>query len=81
MKWMLITAILYNPVIYKDEATCKAALMELHNVDYAAACIPAGDYKHETDHMFDKFFDMVLKLQAFNAQNTPYKEVDKLDKE
>jgi len=63
MKWMLITAILYNPVVYKDEATCKVALAELKEVDYAAACIPAGNYQSESDAMFGKFFDMVKTLK------------------
>ena len=71
MKWMLITAILYNPVVYDSEATCKVALEELNNVDYAAACIPAGDYTSETDAIFDKFFDMVEKMHQLGVDNSP----------
>jgi len=71
MKWMLITAILYNPVIYDNEDTCKVALEELNNVDYAAACIPAGNYTSETDAIFDQFFDMVEKMHQLGVDNTP----------
>ena len=68
MKWMLITMMLSNPVVYTDEATCKIALENLNNVDYAAACIPAGESVSESDAVFDRFFSMVEKMHKLEQE-------------
>ena len=70
MKWMLITMMLANPVVYTDEATCKIALENLNNVDYQAACIPAGESVAESDAVFDRFFSMVEKMHKLEQEKT-----------
>ena len=73
MKWMLITMMLANPVVYTDEATCEVARMRLADMDQQATCIPAGQTVSESDALFDRFFNMVEKMHSLE-QN---KSVDK----
>lgn len=68
MKWMLITAVLSNPVTYPTEDICKTALKELSGKDPKAVCIPAGEDK--SDKFLLNFVDIIEKLQALDAQKT-----------
>ena len=43
MKWMLISMMLANPMVYANEKTCNVAADALKNVDIEAVCIPAGE--------------------------------------
>ena len=70
MKWMLITMMLSNPVVYTNEATCEVARMRLADMDQQAVCIPAGQTVSESDAMFDKFFNMVEKMHQMEQEKT-----------
>ena len=70
MKWMLITAILANPVTYNSEDICRQALTEVSKQDESAICIPAGETNE--DQFFINFFDLVQKSKEIEQ-----KEVDK----
>jgi hypothetical protein len=39
-------------------------------VDYAAACIPAGESVSESDAVFDRFFSMVEKMHKLEQEKT-----------
>lgn len=41
MKFLLITTMLANPMVYADEATCNKAAAAIEKLDIAV-CIPAG---------------------------------------
>jgi len=42
MKWLLISMMLNNPMVYADEATCNKAVKAISKMDPEAVCIPAG---------------------------------------
>lgn len=55
MKFLLITTMLANPMVYADEATCNKAAAAIEKLD-TAVCIPAGvDRNEEAVKMFQKF--------------------------
>jgi hypothetical protein len=66
MKWMLITALLSNPITYQSEDVCKVALAEVSKKDKGAICIPAGETKE--DRFVLNFFDLVDKLQTLEQK-------------
>ncbi|MEK9697950.1 MAG: hypothetical protein VW270_19435 [Candidatus Poseidoniales archaeon] len=62
MKWLLISMMLNNPMVYADEATCNKAVKAIAKMDPDAVCIPAGvDKGEENAQMIRKF------LKAFSA--------------
>jgi hypothetical protein len=61
MKWLLISMMLNNPMVYADEATCNKAVKAIAKMDPDAVCIPAGvDKGEENAQMIRKF------LKAFS---------------
>jgi len=56
MKFLLITTMLANPMVYADEATCNKAAAAIEEKLDTAVCIPAGvDKSEEAAKMFQKF--------------------------
>jgi hypothetical protein len=56
MKWLLISMMLNNPMVYADEATCNKAVKAISKMDPEAVCIPAGvDEGEERAQMIRKF--------------------------
>ena len=43
MKFLLITAVLNNPLVYSSQDVCEDAIRELRKLDSSAVCIPAGE--------------------------------------
>ena len=71
MKFMLITMMLANPVIYTDETTCELAVAKLAKAgELTAVCIPAGEEQADpSDQMFESFIKMVTKLKEIESKN------------
>jgi hypothetical protein len=71
MKFMLITMMLANPVIYTDETTCELAVSKLTRAgEVTAVCIPVGEEQADpSDQMFDSFIKMVNKIKELEAKN------------
>lgn len=56
MKFLLISMLLNNPMVYADEATCNKAVVAIAKMDPEAVCIPAGiDEGEERAQMVRKF--------------------------
>ena len=55
MKFLLITSMLMQPMVYADEATCNKAAAAIEKLD-TAVCIPAGvDKTEEATKMMQNF--------------------------
>jgi hypothetical protein len=55
MKFLLITSMLMQPMVYADEATCNKAAAAIQKLD-TAVCIPAGiDKSEEATRMMQNF--------------------------
>ena len=77
MKYLLI-AVVFNlqPITYGDKATCEEARDILrHEAPLGQAgnilCIPAGEQKSD---QFEKFVDLVMKLQSMEKKKLTSEE-------
>jgi len=59
MKFLLITSMLMQPMVYADEATCNKAAAAIQRLD-TAVCIPAGVDKSEEAFKIMKSFVRAL---------------------
>jgi len=50
MKWMLITMMLSNPVVYDNQKVCEQALEQVQPKDKGAICIPWGNTFESVDY-------------------------------
>ena len=65
MKWLLISMMLNNPMVYADEATCNKAVKAIAKMDSKAVCIPAGiDEGEERAEMVKKFLKAMTESMA-----------------
>ena len=71
MKWMLITAMLSNPVVYDNQSVCEQALDQIQTKDKGAICIPWGNTfeRMEMDNMMNSFVALVKELKELELQN------------
>ena len=66
MKYLLLSALFSLNVEYADLTTCNQALEQVKQHDKQAICIPAG--KDKGEQMFEKFLDLIQKLDNQKAQ-------------
>ena len=70
MKWMLISMMLANPVVYPNEQTCNIAVDALKNVDIDAVCIPAGEQaKNPGDAMLEGFMKLIDEMEKMHKES------------
>ena len=71
MKWMLITMMLSNPVVYDNQKGCEQALEQVQSKDKGAICIPWGNTveRMEMDNMMNSFVALVKELKELEIQN------------
>ena len=71
MKWMLITMMLSNPVVYDNQKVCEQALEQVQPKDKGAICIPWGNTfeRMEMDNMMSSFVALVKELKELEVQN------------
>ena len=71
MKWMLITMMLSNPVVYDNQEVCQKALDQVQPKDKGAICIPWGNTfeRMEMDNMMSSFVALVKELKELEIQN------------
>lgn len=70
MKFMLISVMLANPMVYANEKTCNVAADALKNVDIEAVCIPAGEQaKNPGDAMLEGFMKLIDQMEKMHNQS------------
>ena len=70
IKTLLITTVMNLQILYPSADVCEQAKTEILKNDPNAVCIPAGQSLSPADQMFDRFFDLVSKLQKLDNEQS-----------
>ena len=68
IKTILISTVMNLQILYPSADVCETAKAQIIKNDPNAVCIPAGHSKNPADHMFDRFLDLITKLQELEPK-------------